>query len=258
MSALVPLLVALSVSAQNGNSEDGWRLLSRYLYADAAAEFQGDDTGSKLGLAASLLNKPPVTPGKIKQAEELLREVIRQDGSADRAQYARYLLVRVAHLHLEATVSEIESGYREVLAMDEESPVAQIAASHLALVLLYQRPDLSVEARLASAADLGSMAAHPQLPEVAVSYSRTLAGAAMYYGVVDQRVLSWLEAAHEIGSADELIRIGVVLQLAEVSRLLGLNEKAVGYYQEFIAQAVPTDQRVNTAKLRMHELEVSP
>ena len=252
---LAIFLLGQAVYAQNGTNAEGWRLLSRYLYADAAAEFSGDDSASKLGLAASLLNKPPVTPGKIEQAEELLREVIGRDDSTGGAQYARYLLVRIAHLHREAEVPEIEAGYREVLAMNTNSPVAQVAASHLSLVLLYQRPDLSVEARLMAAAELVPVATLAHLPEVAVSYYRTLAGAAMYYDIVDRRVLAWLEEARATRSADELIRIGVSLQLAEVSRILGLREKAVGYYREFIAEAVPTDQRVNTAKLRMRELE---
>lgn len=257
-SALALLLAVHSVYAKNGASDEGWRLLSRYLYADAADKFQGNDAASKLGLAASLINKPPITQGKIKDAEGLLRELISQDESTDIAQYARYLLVRIAHLHRESAVTEIESRYRDVLAMNEGSAVAQITASHLALVLLYQSPNLSVEERLASADGLAPMASRAALPEVAISYYRTLAAAAMYYGVVDQRLVTWLEAARALNSADELIRIGVSLQLAEISRVLGLHEKAVGYYREFIAEAVPTDQRVNTARLRMEELEVTP
>ncbi len=249
------LWMGSSLHSQSDTNEKGWGLLSRYLYADAAAEFRGNDEASKLGLAASLLNKPPVTPGKIRDAEAMLREV--QAANVEGSLYARYLLVRIAHLHREATVEEVETGYREVVATDERSPVSQVAASHLALVLLYQRTDLEIEERLTAAAELESVAARRELPEVAISFFRTLAGAAMYYGVVDERVLEWLKAARALQSTDELIRIGVSLQLAEVSRILGLNEEAARHYREFIADAVPTDQRVNTAKLRLSELEVA-
>lgn len=245
--------------SQSAQTEDGWSLLSRYLYRDAAEAFaQSNDSDGRrrdLGLAASLLNEPPVTSGKIERAEKLLRGVI-TDGSEDQTSlYARYLVARILHMHRAASVPEIEAAYRAVIAADPSGGIGQLAASHLALVLLYQRPDLEIPERLSEAQALQSVAVGPTLPEVAVGYYRLLADASLFYEMTTPQVLEWLRKAHEIGSSDQLIQIGLNLQIAEVARSVGQREVALQYYHEFLATAVATDQRYYTAKMRMQQLE---
>jgi hypothetical protein len=208
----------------------------------------------ELGLAATLLNEPPVTNGKIEKAELILRGLVSSGTDETTALYARYLLARILHQHRETPVAEIEAAYRAVIQAAPASAVAQVAASHLALVLLYQRPDLSVAQRIEAAGALAPVAANPQLPEMAVGYYRLLANAAMFYGVVDERVVDWLQKAHDIGSRDQLIQTTLALQVAETARATGQREKAMTFYREFLATAVPTDQRYQTAELRMQAL----
>jgi len=246
-------------AAQETNLDAGWGYLARYLYRDAGEAFAkvpaSDWRLRDLGRAASLLNEPPVTKGSIGSAESMLREVIAQGPRDDTTLYAQYLLARIVHMHQDRPVAEVEAAYRAAIDLEPTSPAAQVAASHLALVLLYQRPDLSVAERLAVAAELELVAGNRQLPEVAVAYYRSLAEASLFYEIESEQVVTWLQQAHQVRSGDQLIQISLSLQIAEVSRALGRRDRALTYYREFLATAVPTDQRYYTAKLRMQGLE---
>ena len=257
--ALWGLLGAGLLAAAEPAMDEGWRLLSRYLYRDAGEVFARVETADRrlvdFGRAAGLLNEPPVTAGKVRQAETLLQNVIAGPAQDEVTAYARYLLARIAHMHRNAPMAEVEAAYRAVIEQGPAGPVAPVAASHLALVLLYQRPDLAVPERLAAAQALEPVAVTATLPDVAVAYYRTLADAALYYGRLDAQVVDWLRRAHAIGSSDELLQISLSLQIAETARAAGQHEVAIDHYREFLARAVPTDQRYETAKLRLRQTE---
>lgn len=239
-------------------ADEGWQFLAGYLFHDAHEAFTrepaGPDRVRALGAAASLLNDSPITPGKVAEAEAQLRQLLAENSADEPALYARYLLARIAHLHRPAEISEIEAAYRAVITAAPAHPLAQLAAGKLALVLLYERPDLSVPQRLAAAAALAPVAGAAQLPETACAYYRLLAEAALYYDVLDGRVLAWLQRADAIGTNDVVTATSLRLQLAEVARALGRREEALAYYRQFLATAIPTDNRYRTAADRMAEL----
>ena len=239
-------------------TDQGWHDLAGYLFRDAHDAFTRDAPGSDrqraLGAAASLLNDPPVTSGKVAQAETQLRDLLAANATDEPALYARYPLARIAHLHRPAEIAEIERAYREVIAASPAHPLAELAAGKLALVLLYQRPDLTVSQRLAAAAALAPVAGADRLPETACIYYRVLAEAALYYDVIDDRVLAWLQRAAALAPRDVMTATSLRLQLAEVARALGQRETALAYYREYLAVAVPTDNRYQTAAEHMAEL----
>jgi len=256
-------LAAVGMARAAPAADEGWELLAGYLFRDAHDAFTrepaGPDRMRALGEAASLLNAPPVTAGRVAQAEEQLRGLVAANPADEPALYARYLLARIAHLHRPAEGAEIESAYRAVISASPGHPLAQLAAGKLALLLLYERPDLAVPQRLAAAAALAPVAgAAAPLPETAGAYYRALANAALYYDVLDERVLAWLQRADAIGTGDVVNATGLRIQLAEVARALGRREEALGYYRQFLATAVPTDNRYRTAAERMTELEKEP
>ncbi|MBP6506274.1 MAG: hypothetical protein KA257_01805 [Opitutaceae bacterium] len=240
----------------------GWELLAGYQFREAYEAFTqkplSPSRARVLGEAASLLNHSPVTDGKIEQAGELLRQLVTENGADDTALYARYLLARIAQVHRPAEVTVIETAYRAVIDANPAHPLAQLAAGKLALVLLYQRPELSVPQRLDAAAGLEKIAGTALLPEAACAYYRALAGAALFYGVTDERVLTWLQQADAIGAQDVLVTASLRIQLAEVARTLGHRQEALHYYQRFLQSILPTDNRYLTAKERMQELEATP
>lgn len=255
LGGLAPLSAAVP-------ADEGWELLSGYLFRDAYEAFTrepaGPDRRRALGEAVGLLNHPPVTPGKIARAEAQMRALITADGTDEAALYARYMLARVAHVHRAGDTAEVEAAYRAVLAAAPEHALAQIAAGKLALVLLYQRPDLTVAERLAAAAALEPVAAGGALPEVAVAYYRALAGAALYYDQLNEQMLGWLVRADEIGTVEIMGALSLRIQIAETARALGQRELALRYYRSFLDTAVPTDNRHRTARERMAELEAAP
>ncbi len=257
---LASSLLALAPASRAVTATDeGWQDLAGYLFRDAHEAFTRDAAGADrlraLGAAASLLNEPPTTPGKVARAEAQLRDLVTANAGDETALYARYLLARIAHLHRPAEIPEIEAAYRAVISAAPTHPLAQLAAGKLALVFLYQRLDLTVTQRLATAAELAPIAGAEQLPETACIYYRVLAEAALFYDVVDDRVLGWLQKANAIGSRDVMTATSLRLQLAEVARALGHREEAIGYYRVYLASAVPTDNRYRTAAEHMAELE---
>lgn len=242
--------------------DEGWKLLAGYLFRDAHDVFTREPAGSDrvraLGEAASQLNAPPVSASQVAQVEAQLRQLLAANAADEPALYARYLLARIAHLHRPAEIAEIEAAYRAIISAAPAHPLAQLAAGKLALVLLYQRPDLTVPERLTAAAALESVAGTEQLPETACTYYRVLAGAALYYDVLDGRVLAWLQRADAVGTHDITTATGLRIQLAEVARALGRREEALAYYRQYLATAVPTDNRYRTAAERMAELAKEP
>lgn len=252
----------LAFGAAPASADEGWQLLAGYLFRDAHEAFVAnpstDDRRHALGVAASLINHPPVTPGKITRAEGLLRDLLAAEANDETAHYARYLLARIAHLHRAGPVAEVEAAYRVVIASDAAHPLAQIAAGKLALVLLYQRPELTIAERLDAAAQLAPVAGREALPETACAYYRALAGAALFYEVLDERVYAWLQRADAIGTADVLVASGLRIQLAEIARELGRRDEALAHYRRFLGEILPTDNRYRTAMERMQELEAAP
>ncbi len=261
--ACVVLLGGSSVGAEPVASAPvaGWELLAGYLFGDAhgvfAARADAGDRRDRLGLAASLINHPPVTAGKVSRAEGILRDLLADGADDEPARYARYLLARIAHLHQAGGVARAEAGYREVIAADAGHPLAQVAAGKLALLLLYERTDLPVPDRLTAAAALAPVAGAGALPEAACAYYRALAGAALFYDVLDERVYDWLKKAEEVGTIDVLAASSLRIQLAEVAQALGRRDEALGHYRNFLASVLPTDNRYLTARERMEALEAA-
>ncbi len=262
LAAGVSLPAASSPEKPALSADAGWELLAGYLFRDAYEMFERlpakGDRERALGEAASLLNHPPVTPGKVEQAEAQLRQLVADGATDDTALYARYLLARIAHNHRPAEVAEIETAYRAVIAAAPAHPIAQVAAGKLALVFLYQRPDLTVTERLTAATALEPVATAAQLPEAACAYYRAIAGAALYYNVLNAQVLHWLLRADEIGTVDMMAASGLRIQIAETARALDRRDVALTYYQRFLDNILPTDGRYRTARERMVELEAMP
>ena len=255
----VLLLGMAGTAVSAADADRGWQELAGYLFRDAGNEFARPSAGTPadraLGAAASLLNTPPITPGKIADAEAQLRAVADDKSAGEAALYARYLIARIAHLHRPAEAAEIETAYRAVLASAPAGhPLAQLSAGKLALVLLYQRPDLTVAQRLVAAAELAPVAGAAGLPETGSAYYRAMAGAALYYDVLDERVLDWLRQADRLVPGEATTASTLKIQMAEVARALGHRDAALGYYRAYFAAAVPTDSRYRTAQDRYAQL----
>jgi hypothetical protein len=256
------VLAAVGVARAAPAADEGLQDLAGYLFSEAHDAFtRGPASADRLrvlGAAASRLSESPITPARVAGAEAQLRQLLADNPADETAICARYLLARIAHLHRPAEIAEIEAAYRAVIAAAPDHPLAQLAAGKLALVLLYQRPDLSVPRRITAAAELAPLAGATRLPESACAYYRALAGAALYYDVLDERVLRWLASADACGTRDIVTATSLRLQLAEVARALGRRDEALGYYRQFLATAVPTDTRYRTAAELMAELTKAP
>jgi hypothetical protein len=236
---------------------EDWGLLAGLMFSEAETAFATaaatGDRWARLGHAAALLNHPPVTPRKINRVAEALRALLAQASDDEPALFARYLLARVAHVHQTTPPAEVEAAYRALL---DTAPhvVAQLAATRLAPLLIYEREDLTPTEGLAAAAALIPRADRPDLPELSVAFYRVLAGGALYHRLADERTLAWLRRAAEIGSTDPLTATTVHVQIAELARAQGDEALAAHHYRRFLATAVPTDQRYRLVRERLAEL----
>jgi hypothetical protein len=133
---------------------DEWSMLASLMFSEAEDAFARSaatgDRWARLGHAAALLNHPPITPRKVNRVADDLRELVAETTDDEPARFARYLLVRLAHMHQASPLNEVEAGYRALL---DQSPhvVAQLAAGKLAPLLIYERVDLAPAEGLAAA-----------------------------------------------------------------------------------------------------------
>ena len=236
---------------------DEWSMLASLMFSEAEDAFARSaatgDRWARLGHAAALLNHPPITPRKVNRVADDLRELVAETTDDEPARFARYLLVRLAHMHQASPLNEVEAGYRALL---DQSPhvVAQLAAGKLAPLLIYERVDLAPAEGLAAATTLAPWADQSELPELSIAYDRVLAGGAFYHGLADADTLAWLLRADALDSSDPLTATTLHVQIAELARELGDTDLAATYYRRFLATAVPTDQRYRLVRERLEAL----
>ncbi len=253
--SIVPARLVAARAAPGPEDIDGWHLLARFLFNEAHASFEGEAGGRErtLGIAAALLNEQPRTPGRLARAEALLREL--SAGPVDDASLtARYLLARIEQVHRPSPDPAAAATILEELATEHAGhPVAQLAATKLALAYCYELPGLGTSERLAKAAGLEAAIACGPWPELRASFYRILGGAGLFYGRIDRQTLEWLLAADATGAMEELSALSLRIQIAEVARRIGDNALAARYYRAYLATA-GADHRRTTVEYFLAQL----
>jgi len=223
--------------------ESGWSALLRLKADDALRAFAAETAPSReaeFGRAIALLVRQPVTPEQVAEARAVFARLA-ENGADETGQASRYFLGRIAQHHLEQPdPAEAARQYRQLLAEHPASAWAQTALTRLALLELYPSdPAVAPAAAVAAAEKLLELA---RLPVAQSELHLAVADAIFFYRLPPATALPHLLAAERLGRLDRPTRADTIVQIAEVSALLGDRAQARKFYEAFVAE-YPLDQR---------------
>jgi len=203
--------------------------------------------------AAVLLNRPPRSDAVVARVEAELRELLAGDPADEAGLLAAYLLARTAHVHRTSPDwREAADGYRALRQRAPAHPLATLAATKLALILLYdpahRRPP---EEAWAEAEALAPTLAEPAARAL---LHLTLARAYLYYDGVGDAALRHLQAALEAGPSNENVHVNTRIGVAETARELGREALALDAYARFLDEA-GVDHRRHAVEVLLREHE---
>ena len=240
-------------------AEDGWALISSLQFNDARGAFTDADQSdprNRLGLGVALLGSQPKTEANLARAETIFRELRDADTSSDIGVRAGFFLARIAHLHRQPSRwTEAAELYRATYDAAPTHPIGQRALVHWGIVTLLRttnaesvREELErFKTQTAEFTDEGAARdAHWVLMDF---YERKLDDKAATLREIEAVLTSPVPLR-------DVTRFGLLIQAAELSRLLGNTERALGHFRAFVAQAT-RDSRIFLVKERVAELEAS-
>ncbi len=259
-----PPLLALgafvtSASFAAPSSADPWAagLTLDYAAVDAGLAVlhasKPEDLNAQLAYASSLLMKQPRSNGNLRTALDLSAEVLtRPTATTDQRVLARYLLARIYHIHLDAPeLDHAATEYRKLLADFPGHPLAEQAAVKLALLYLYQSPNLAPPDAQKHVADL--------LARVTTADARRelhfLLGKEIWLAAHDPaNALQHLIAARELDFQQLDRNAEVDLMIGNIARENGRPDLALPHLRRFLAQR-ERDPRVTTVRRYVRQLE---
>ncbi len=258
--SILMVLAAAAAPASSPGLADGWLLLAHFKADEARQIFErasasGDVSTAredKFGLGVSLLVQQPVLAALVAEASQIFHELA-AGGADDPGLGARYFLGRIAEFHQESPdMEEAARQFRQLLLVGGDSAWAQTALTRLAILQIYAiDSERAPAARVAAAARLLA-AAHDAAAESDLRL--VLADAIFFYRLPIADALPHLLAAEKLGQLDGPTRADVLVQIAEVSSLLGRTAQARTFYEKLLAE-FPRDQRHYMIRRKLADLD---
>lgn len=253
------LVLGLATGLRAADLAAGWRALADYRAEDALAIFAAAARDpapavareARFGRAVALLARQPVTPAQIGEAAQLF-EALAAEGDATWSPAAEFYLARIAQHHQAAPdPAAAATHFRRLLERWPDTVWGQSAVSRLALLELYAPAPGRDPARRVAEAEKLVPRAHD--PAARMQVELALGDAILFYRLPAATALPHLLAAERTGRLESVVRQDVLVQIAELSRLQGLNAQAGSYYEQFL-QEFPRDQRHYMVKQRLAAL----
>ena len=241
--AASPLLEAWQSLAVSSSRE------ARRLFQTAASNAP-DSRPAALGLALSSLGFSSFDATRLEEIRAQLTALA--DGNDAAARAALYFLGRIAQLYARPADPALAAQYyRQLIARGLDDYWSRNAVVKLALLELFSLPQPGGrEARLARAelllADTTDALARRDLHLV-------LAEVLLRWHASDERALSHLEAAEQIGGLDDTTRADVLVQIGELARLRGDTLTARRHYDLFLRE-YPRERRTYFVRQRRDSL----
>lgn len=231
---------------------EAWQTLSVGLYADAFDQFAaaGHTREAQLGLAIAQLNRPPVTPASIDEAQHALTELAAGKDTTSHA--ARYFLGRLQQLHPMAPDPRAAAAeYERLVATGADDPWCRLALIKLAILRLTVLPAPGpLPAQLAAVEPLLA-----RTTDVATQHDLHLviSEARMNHGIYDAITLGHLQAALASTAATDSSRADLLIQVGRVASLQGNYALAREHYEKFLHD-YPQERRAFTVGEAMAHL----
>jgi hypothetical protein len=232
---------------------DAWQTLSVGLYADAFGQFSavGNGREAQLGLALTQLNRSPVTPTSLDEAQLALAALAAGDDTTGHA--ARYFLGRMQQMHPvhpDARAALVE--YERLVATGADDPWCRLALVKLAILRLTVLPGPGpVAAQLAAVEPL---LAHTT--DVATQHDLhiVISEVRMNHRIYDATTLGHLQAALATTRVGDVSRPEMLIQVARVATLLGQREVAREHYEKYLHD-YPHERRAFTVSEALKHLD---
>ncbi len=202
--------------------------------------------------AVSLLERQPATAEQVGGARRLLA-ALAEGGDDDPGLGSRYFLGRIAQYYQDRPdLPEAARQFRLLVNSRPDSLWAQTALTRLAVLQIYGLdPGIIPAVRIAAA---GRLLARATNPMAASEIHLVIEDAIFHFRLPPAQALPHLLAAGNIGLLDGPTRADVLVQIAEVSSLLGRTADARTYYGKLLAE-FPRDERHYMVGLRLAALK---
>ncbi len=195
-----------------------------------------------LGLATTLLNVQPKTSGNIAEAEKLLQEIIQSNPSDETAVTGKYLLGRIAQIHMSPPDEALAiRRYSELIESHPNHPLAQSALVKRAMLNIFSMasPD-SLQARYESALQDSTRVTEASARR---DYMLLLAQAASSLKLSPEILLDHLLKAEAAGNFRDRSLADLYVRIGGVARDAGQNELAITYYDKFLNRFTRDNRR---------------
>lgn len=238
--------------------ERAYDLMSRQLFTDAVDELEEYHKNhqatreTRFALASCRVNYQPVTEQRIQQAYNSLEELYKEDATDDVGVRARYVQARIEQVHRgQPNYPAALKLYREIYTAQPEHPWAQRALSRIILLEMYsfdpQDPQNEEARKLL--AEFATQAAALTDPLAIRMAEITLAEAIFYFGFDKAQGLAHVERALAAGIVRERLKGDVLLMAATTADEIGQKDKALAYYQEFVAHNQRDNRRPTVERI---------
>jgi hypothetical protein len=250
--ALAAGMVARAAEPAKATLADAWQTLSIGFYSDAIDQFTATGTSreAQLGLAIAQLNRPPVTPSSLAEAQRQFTQLAGDDrvGHA-----ARYFLGRFWQMH-PMTPDPVAAGreYEQLVATGADDTWCRLALVKLAILRLSVLPAPGgTAARLAAVEPLLARTADPATQH---DLHLVIAEARLNHRLYDITTLGHLQAAFATTREADTMRADLLIQIARVASLLGDRATARANYERFLRD-YPKERRCFTVSEALAHLD---
>jgi len=232
-----------------------WQALSVGSYVEAGDEFERSGAGreARLGAAITLINRPPVTPSSLAEAQRRFTALATGDDEAARA--ARYFLGRMQQLHpIAPDPAAAAREYETLLATGADDTWCRLALIKLVILRLTVLPGPGDwTARFA--------AVEPALDRTQDPLTRrdlhlVIAEARMSRRIYDRATLGHLQAALAATGSADVLRPDILVQTGRLASLVGDRVTARASYAAFLRD-YPKDRRQYTVNSALAHVDGS-
>lgn len=231
---------------------EAWQTLSVGFYAEAADQFTvtGSSREARLGLAIVQLNRPPIMPSSLAEAERQFTELAGGNDSIGHA--ARYFLARLQQMHpMTPDPAAAARAYEQLVATGADDTWCRLALVKLAILRLTVLPAPGdTAARLAAVEPLLARTADPATRR---DLHLVLAEARLNHEIYDATTLGHLRATLATTAESDTMRADLLIQIARLATLLGDRAMAQEHYERFLHD-YPKERRCYTVSTALAHL----
>lgn len=232
---------------------EAWQTLSIGFYSDASDQFKATAKSreAQLGLAIAQLNRPPVTPSSLADAQRQLTQLAAGDDAISHA--ARYLLGRLQQIHPMAPDPVAAAHeYEALVATGADDTWCRLALVKLAILRLSVLPAPgAVTAQLAAVEPLLTQTADPATQH---DLHLVIAEARLNHGIYDAITLGHLRAALATTREADTMRADMLIQIGRLASQLGDRATAREHYELFLHH-YPKERRAFTVSTALANLD---